>query len=64
MLLKNEKGTVLMLSLALLFVLTSGILWFTTLYMTQLKTYEYLEIVNVRATIKIVRQIVSERVQS
>lgn len=54
---KNEKGAIFIMSLTLLFLISAVIVTYATLYITQMSTYEMLEKANVRATIKLLRQI-------
>lgn len=63
-LLKNEKGAIFPIAIALLFFVTAFVLTYCMSYEIQFRTYDALETVNVRATIKILGQIVSDSVES
>ncbi|WP_201261506.1 hypothetical protein [Metalysinibacillus jejuensis] len=53
---RNEQGAILLLALTLLFLISSAVTVYATLYMTQMSTYEMLEKANIRATINLMRQ--------
>lgn len=53
----NEKGALFPIAIALLFIFTSLLTYYVMGYEVQLKTYNALEIVNVRATISILGEI-------
>ena len=53
----NEKGALFPIAVALLFIVTSLLTYYVMGYEAQLKTYNALEIVNVRATISILGEI-------
>lgn len=53
----NERGALFPVAVALLFVLTSLLTLYILSFESQLKTYNSLELVNVRATISILVEI-------
>lgn len=61
---KNERGVVFFIAIALLFFVTTFVLTFCMAYEMQFRTYNALESVNVRATINLLGQIVSDSVES
>lgn len=52
-LLKNERGIIFPCAIILLFIVTGAVLLYTNAYFAQLKTYNSLESIYVRATINI-----------
>ncbi|ATP41039.1 hypothetical protein CSE16_13810 [Solibacillus sp. R5-41] len=52
-LLKNERGIIFPFAIVLLFIVTGAALLYTNAYFAQLKTYNSLESIYVRATINI-----------
>lgn len=63
-LLKNEDGAVFPIAIVLLFFVTTFVLSYCMSYEIQFRTYNALESVNVRATINLLGQIVSDSVES
>ena len=63
-LLQNENGAVFPIAIALLFFVTTFILTYCMSYEIQFRTYNALETVNVRATINLLGQIMSDSVES
>lgn len=63
-LLKNDRGAIFLISIALLFFVTTFVLTYCTSYEIQYRTYDSLEIMNVRATINLLGQILSDSVES
>lgn len=63
-LLKNERGAVFSIAIVLLFFVTTFVLSYHISYEIQFRTYNALESVNVRATINLLGQIVSDSVES
>lgn len=63
-LLKNEGGAVFPIAIALLFFVTTFVLTYCMAYEIQIRTYNALETVNVRATINLLGQMVSDSVES
>lgn len=61
---KNERGVVFFIAIALLFFVTTFVLSYCMSYEIQFRTYNALESVNVRATINLLGQIVSDSVES
>lgn len=62
--LKNERGAIFPIAIALLFFITTFVLTYCMSYEIQFRTYNALEIVNVRATINLLGQIMSDSVES
>ncbi|MEG0260324.1 MAG: hypothetical protein RR595_13710 [Lysinibacillus sp.] len=62
-LLKNEKGAIFSLAIALLFLITAFLTMYCISYETQYNTYNALESVNVRATINVLGQIMTDGVE-
>lgn len=63
-LLKNDRGAIFLIAIALLFFVTTFVLMYYTSYEIQFRTYEGLEKMNVRATINLLGQILSDSVES
>ncbi|GLC88720.1 hypothetical protein [Lysinibacillus piscis] len=63
-LLKNDRGAVFFVAIALLFLVTTFILAYCASYEIQLKTFDGLEQLHVRATINLLGQILSDSVES
>ncbi|QDP99239.1 hypothetical protein FOH38_01005 [Lysinibacillus fusiformis] len=63
-LLKNDRGAIFLIAIALLFFVTTFVLTYLMSYEIQLRTYDALEKVNVRATINLLGQILSDSVES
>lgn len=63
-LLKNERGAVFPIAIVLLFFVSTFVLSYCMSYEIQFRTYNALESVNVRATINLLGQIVSDSVES
>lgn len=63
-LLKNDRGAVFLIAIALLFFVTTFVLTYFTSYEIQFRTYNELEKLNVRATINLLGQILSDSVES
>ncbi|KOS68077.1 hypothetical protein AEA09_05585 [Lysinibacillus contaminans] len=61
---KNEKGTIFPIAIALLFFVTTFVLTYCMSYEMHFRTYNALENVNVRATINLLGQILSDSVES
>ena len=61
---KNERGAVFPIAIVLLFFVTTFVLSYCMSYEVQFRTYNALESVNVRATINLLGQIVSDSVES
>lgn len=56
-LLKNERGMMYMVAMFVLFFVTSFVLYYVSSYQAQIKIYNSLEFINVRATINILNDI-------
>ncbi|OEC03235.1 hypothetical protein GY31_02985 [Lysinibacillus sphaericus] len=63
-LLKNDRGAVFLITIALLFFVTTFVLTYCMSYEIQFRTYDGLEKMNVRATINLLGQILSDSVES
>ncbi|MEB2299761.1 hypothetical protein LAV72_09020 [Lysinibacillus xylanilyticus] len=63
-LLKNDKGAIFLIAIALLFFVTTFVLTYCTSYEIQFRTYDCLEKLNVRAAINLLGQILSDSVES
>ncbi|MGE7676408.1 hypothetical protein ACQKMV_23085 [Lysinibacillus sp. NPDC094403] len=63
-LLKNDRGAIFLIAIALLFFVTTFVLTYFTSYEVQFRTYDSLEKLNVRATINLLGQILSDSVES
>ena len=63
-LLKNDRGAVFLIAIALLFFVTTFVLAYYMSYEMQYRTYDGLEKLNVRATINLLGQILSDSVES
>lgn len=63
-LIKNETGAVFPIAIVLLFFVSTFVLSYCMSYEIQFRTYNALESVNVRATINLLGQIVSDSVES
>lgn len=63
-LLKNDQGAIFLIAIALLFFVTTFVLTYCTSYEIQFRTYDALEKLNVRATINLLGQILSDSVES
>lgn len=63
-LIKNDRGAVFPIAIVLLFFVTTFVLSYCMSYEVQFRTYNALESVNVRATINLLGQIVSDSVES
>lgn len=63
-LLKNDRGAIFLISIALLFFVTTFVLAYYMSYEMQYRTYDGLEKLNVRATINLLGQILSDSVES
>ncbi|MFJ7953426.1 hypothetical protein ACIQZG_18130 [Lysinibacillus sp. NPDC096418] len=61
---KNELGAIFPLAIALLFFVTTFVLTYCMSYDIQFRTYDALETVNVRATVNLLGQIMSDSVES
>lgn len=64
LLLKNNKGAIFPLAIALLFFVTTFVLTYCMSHEIQFRTYDALETVNVRAAVNLLGQIVSDSVES
>ncbi len=62
--LKNDRGTIFLFAIALLFFVTTFVLTYCTSYEIQFRTYDDLEKLNIRATINLLGQILSDSVES
>ncbi|MFJ5765806.1 hypothetical protein ACIP9C_10595 [Lysinibacillus sp. NPDC093210] len=62
--LKNDRGTVFLIAIALLFFVTTFVLAYCMSYEIQFRTYDGLEEMNVRSTINLLGQILSDSVES
>jgi len=62
--LKNDRGAVFLIAIALLFFVTTFVLAYCMSYEIQFRTYDGLEEMNVRATINLLGQILSDSVES
>jgi len=62
--LKNDRGAIFLIAIALLFFVTTFVLTYCTSYEMQFRTYDGLEKLNVRATINLLGQILSDSVES
>ncbi|WP_433595210.1 hypothetical protein [Lysinibacillus xylanilyticus] len=63
-LLKNDIGAIFLIAIALLFFVTTFVLTYCTSYEIQFRTYDELEKLNIRATINLLGQILSDSVES
>lgn len=63
-LLKNDRGAIFLIAIALLFFVTTFVLAYYLSYEMQYRTYDGLEKLNVRATINLLGQILSDSVES
>lgn len=63
-LLKNDRGAIFLIAIALLFFVTTFVLTYCMSYEIQYRTYDALETVNVHATINLLGQILSDSVES
>ncbi|MGE8000582.1 hypothetical protein ACQKOF_18260 [Lysinibacillus sp. NPDC093190] len=63
-LLKNDRGAIFLIAIALLFFVTTFVLTYCTSYEIQFRTYDDLEKLNVRATVNLLGQILSDSVKS
>ncbi len=63
-LLKNDRGAIFLIAIALLFFVTTFVLAYYMFYEMQYRTYDGLEKLNVRATINLLGQILSDSVES
>jgi len=63
-LLKNDRGAIFLIAIALLFFVTTFVLAYYMSYEMQYRTYDGLEKLNVRATINLLGQILSDSVES
>ena len=63
-LLKNDRGAIFLIAIALLFFVTTFVLTYCTSYEVQFRTYNDLEKLNVLATINLLGQILSDSVES
>ncbi|MFJ7368226.1 hypothetical protein MHB44_14070 [Lysinibacillus sp. FSL H8-0500] len=63
-LLKNDRGAIFLIAIALLFFVTTFVLAYCMSYEMQFRTYDGLEKLNVRATINLLGQILSDSVES
>lgn len=63
-LLKNDRGAIFLIAIALLFFVTTFVLTYCTSYEIQFRTYDELEKLNIRATINLLGQILSDSVES
>ncbi|MEY9973193.1 hypothetical protein ABH966_003577 [Lysinibacillus sp. RC46] len=63
-LLKNDRGAIFLIAIALLFFVTTFVLTYCTSYEIQFRTYNDLEKLNIRATINLLGQILSDSVES
>ncbi|GAB0170578.1 MULTISPECIES: hypothetical protein [Lysinibacillus] len=63
-LLKNDRGAIFLIAIALLFFVTTFVLTYCTSYEIQFRTYDDLEKLNIRATINLLGQILSDSVES
>ncbi|MGE7912239.1 hypothetical protein [Lysinibacillus xylanilyticus] len=63
-LLKNDRGAIFFIAIALLFFVTTFVLTYCTSYEIQFRTYDDLEKLNIRATINLLGQILSDSVES
>ncbi|MCL1695960.1 MULTISPECIES: hypothetical protein [unclassified Lysinibacillus] len=63
-LMKNDRGAIFLIAIALLFFVTTFVLTYCTSYEVQFRTYDGIEKLNVRATINLLGQILSDSVES
>ncbi|TQR39846.1 hypothetical protein C7Y47_02145 [Lysinibacillus sphaericus] len=63
-LLKSDRGAIFLIAIALLFFVTTFVLTYCTSYEIQFRTYNDLEKLNIRATINLLGQILSDSVES
>lgn len=63
-LLKNDRGAIFLIAIALLFFVTTFVLTYCTSYEVQFRTYDGIEKLNVRASINLLGQILSDSVES
>lgn len=63
-LLKNDRGAIFLIAIALLFFVTTFVVAYYMSYEMQYRTYDGLEKLNVRATINLLGQILSDSVES
>jgi len=63
-LLKNDRGAIFLIAIALLFFVTTFVLAYYMSYEMQFRTYDGLEKLNVQATINLLGQILSDSVES
>lgn len=63
-LLKSDRGAIFFIAIALLFFVTTFVLTYCTSYEIQFRTYNDLEKLNIRATINLLGQILSDSVES
>lgn len=63
-LLKNDRGAIFLIAIALLFFVTTFVLAYYMSYEMQYRTYDGLEKLNDRATINLLGQILSDSVES
>lgn len=63
-LLKNDRGAIFLIAIALLFFVSTFVLAYYMSYEMQYRTYDGLEKLNVRATINLLGQILSDSVES
>ncbi|MDP1392363.1 hypothetical protein [Lysinibacillus capsici] len=61
---KNDRGAIFLIAIALLFFVTTFVLAYYMSYEMQYRTYDGLEKLNVRATINLLGQILSDSVES
>lgn len=62
--LKNDRGAIFLIAIGLLFFVTTFVLAYCMSYEMQFRTYDGLEKLNVRATINLLGQILSDSVES
>jgi len=63
-LLKNDRGAIFLIAIALLFFVTTFVLAYYMSYEMQFRTYDGLEKLNVQATRNLLGQILSDSVES
>lgn len=63
-LLKSDRGAIFLIAIALLFFVTTFVLTYCTSYEIQFRIYNDLEKLNIRATINLLGQILSDSVES
>lgn len=63
-LLKSDRGAIFLIAIALLFFVTTFVLTYCTSYEIQFRTYNDLEKLNIRATINLLGQILTDSVES